>query len=190
MCCKFQKCCCCVKLRVGCIVIGIVGLLLAIISAVDIRKLISSGIISHPQLIISTVDIRKLISSGNLSNPEIPSFVAIAVAFIGSAALIFAAVNTNGGIKKRNVAIGIYMITSILIALFCLAKMILISIIIVPLISVAVAIGIVPIEIHILMALPVAGYLIDIFLQIYFSVVAYSFYKELNGQNSIAQAPA
>ena len=79
---KVNKCCCCVDLRIGCIILAVVGLVLAIISIG-----ISSGW---------------------------GSIIGLILAIVANGCLLFAAVYTNGTIQMRSIATLVYIIVVLL----------------------------------------------------------------------------
>ena len=126
------------NLRIGCIFIGIIGAISAIIT-----------VIVHP---------------------ETPAYIGIALALIGSASLIFAAVNTSGSTKTRTIAVLIYIVTCILHILLKIIGLILTCI---TWVNNPGSYG------NDWFALVVVETLIAIIIDIYFLVVAFSFYQEL-----------
>lgn len=141
--CTVDTFCFILNLRIGCIFIGVIYAISAIITI--------------------------------LVHPGIPAYISIALALIGSASLIFAAVNKNGSTKTRTIAVLIFIGT-------CIVQ-VLIKIIGVILTSITWGNGSISKSTGIgsdaWFALVLAELLIGIVLDIYFLVVAFSFYQEL-----------
>ena len=125
-----------ISLRIGCMIIGVVGAISGVINVIVYQ--------------------------------EIPSYIGIALAVVGSVSLIFAAVNTNGSTKTRIIAVLVYMGTCILQVLLKIIGLILTCIT-----------WSNTSRNHEYFALVVVELVVGIVLDIYFLVVAFSFYKEL-----------
>jgi len=153
---KVEKCCCCIDLRIGCIVIGAVGLILSFIF---------TGL-----------------------NPSWSGFLGLILAIIANGCLIFAAAYTSGTVQIRSITTLVYMILILINALIVLIGTILIC----------VAWGQAgqilssqrystqdPGAIHGSFAASVIVGFVWIILDLYFALVAFSFYGELKSGNTV-----
>ena len=154
---KLDNFCCFVETRIGCIIIGVVGALTAIITVVF--------------------------------NGGIPEYLAIPVTFLGCGCLVWAAAMTSGKAERRITAVSVYLVTLIFrgilnfigTILTCLAWDHLSD-------SNSGVYGLYGYQTGTatngMFAFAVMERLICIFLDIYFSLVAYSFYQQLKGENA------
>ena len=153
---KVNKCCYCLELRLGCILIEIVGLINTVVTVI-----VYGGI---------------------------PSFIGIPVALIGSVSLVFAAVKKNGSTRLRIIAVLIHMETSLVRAFFNFIGIILTC---VSWSNVNSNPGSYANTegsgYHGLRALAVVELLVCTVLDIYFLLVAFSFYQELKEGNETIQ---
>ena len=154
---KLDNFCCCVETRIGCIIIGVVGAVTAIITVV--------------------------------CNGGIPEYLAIPVTLLGCGCLIYAAARTDGKARRRITAVSVYLVTLLIrgilnfigMILTCLAWDHLSD-------SNNGAYGLYGYQMGTatngMFAFAVMERLICIFLDIYFALVASSFYQQLKGENA------
>ena len=154
---KLDNFCCCVETRIGCIIIGVVGAVIAIITVV--------------------------------CNGGIPEYLGIPVTLLGCGCLIYAAARTSDNAERRITAVLVYLVTLVFrgilnfigTILTCLAWDHLSD-------SNNRAYGVYGYQmgtaINDMFAFAVMERMICIFLDIYFSLVAFSFYQQLKEENA------
>ena len=170
---KVNKCCCCIELRIGCIVLGATCIILAVIS-----------VALTPTWLVDLLVIR---------------LIGIVLAIIGNGCLIFAAAYTSGTAQIRTNTTLVYIIIVLLNALLVLIETIMICVVWVNAAQILAGYFMdgVPIyvqmasEDHLRYAARVVGGIVVIILDLYFALVAWSFYQELkSGNTNVTGEPA
>ena len=142
---KLNNCCFCINLRIGCIVIAVIGIILAIIGV---------GLYAGWASILGLI-----------------------VAIAANCCLLYSAAYTKGSTKSRSITALVYIAFVLLSAIFLVIQAVLLCI------RWAGSNG--RSEDHAAYASGLAIYCLNILLDLYFALVAYSFYEELKSVTNI-----
>ena len=143
-----NKCCCFIQLRIGCMIIGSVGIQLGFL---NLFAIVYSGLVGLQLMICASASIIWFNSS-----------------IIGNGCLIYAAANNKASAQSRSIAVLIYLVMIVVQAIVTFGLAI-------------VCFDVLKDLLH--YSVPIFGWLIYIFLYMYFGLVSYSFYRELKGGN-------